>query len=49
MSENGQVSVLVVRGTDLVREACRRHQTSPTASAALGRALMGTLLMGCFR
>lgn len=49
ISDNGQVSVLVVRGTELVREACQRHQTSPTASAALGRALLGTLLMSCFR
>ncbi|CAL5221871.1 g4134 [Coccomyxa viridis] len=49
MSENGEVSILVVDGTDLVSEACTRHGTAPTASAALGRALMGTLLMGCFR
>ena len=49
ISDNGQVSVLVVRGTDVVAEACRRHQTSPTASAALGRALLGTLLLGSFR
>lgn len=32
--------------TDLVDEACRRHQTSPTASAALGRLLTGALLLG---
>ncbi|KAK9803149.1 hypothetical protein WJX72_002817 [[Myrmecia] bisecta] len=49
MSDNGEVSLLVVRGTELVQEACRRHQTAPTASAALGRALLGTLLMGCFK
>ena len=30
-------------------QACERHKTSPTASAALGRALLGTLLMGAFR
>jgi molecular chaperone Hsp33 len=29
-----------------VREAVRRHQTSPTVSAALGRVLTGTLLLG---
>ncbi|CAL8468269.1 g7809 [Coccomyxa elongata] len=40
---------MVVRGTNLVQEACSRHRTAPTASAALGRALLGTLLMGCFR
>lgn len=49
ISDNGQVSILVVRGTNLVQEACTRHKTSPTASAALGRALLGTLLMGAFR
>jgi len=32
--------------TGLVNEACRRHGTSPTASAALGRALTGALLLG---
>ena len=30
-------------------QACTRHGTAPTASAALGRALLGSLLMGCFR
>ena len=32
--------------TALVGEACRRHRTFPTASAALGRALTGGLLLG---
>ncbi len=32
--------------TGLVNEACWRHRTSPTASAALGRTLTGTLLLG---
>jgi molecular chaperone Hsp33 len=32
--------------TNLVAEACGRHHTAPTASAALGRALTGTLLLG---
>lgn len=31
------------------QEACNRHRTAPTASAALGRALMGTLLLASFR
>ncbi len=30
-------------------QACERHKTAPTASAALGRALLGTLLMGTFK
>ena len=49
ISDNGQVSVIVATGTRLVQEACERHKTAPTASAALGRALMGTLLMATFR
>lgn len=49
LSENGQVSIVVVDGTTLVRDACNRHQTAPTASAALGRAILGTLMMSCFR
>lgn len=32
--------------TGLVREACLRHGTTPTVSAALGRTLTGTLLLG---
>jgi molecular chaperone Hsp33 len=32
--------------TGLVAEAARRHETSPTATAALGRTLTGTLLLG---
>jgi len=32
--------------TSLVNEAAQRHQTSPTASAALGRALTAGLLLG---
>jgi molecular chaperone Hsp33 len=32
--------------TGLVAEACRRHGTAPTASAALGRTMTGTLLLG---
>lgn len=32
--------------TETVTEAVRRHQTSPTVTAALGRVLTGTLLLG---
>jgi molecular chaperone Hsp33 len=32
--------------TSLVAEAARRHQTTPTVTAALGRTLTGTLLLG---
>ena len=30
-------------------QACQRHGTAPTASAALGRTLLGTLLIACFK
>jgi molecular chaperone Hsp33 len=42
---DGGASVRVVTATVLVREAARRHATSPTATVALGRAMMGTLLL----
>ena len=42
---DGTIRVLSAITTDVVAEARRRHQTSPTASAALGRVLTGTLLM----
>jgi len=40
-----RIRVLVVRCTGVVNEAQRRHQTSPLASVALGRALAGGLLL----
>ncbi len=33
----------------VIVQACSRHETAPTASAALGRLLMGTLLLAAFR
>ena len=42
---DGTIRVLSAITTEVVTEAQRRHQTSPTASAALGRVLTGTLLM----
>ena len=40
------VRLIAAVTTDTVEEAVRRHQTSPTASAALGRMLTGAALMG---
>ncbi|MBA2379465.1 MAG: Hsp33 family molecular chaperone HslO [Blastocatellia bacterium] len=42
----GTVRVLAATTTAITTEAVRRHQTSPTVSAALGRMLTGTLLLG---
>lgn len=41
----GQVRVLAATTTELVREGVRRHDTSPTASAALGRVLTGAAVL----
>ena len=40
------VRLIAAVTTDTVEEAIRRHGTSPTASAALGRMLTGAALMG---
>jgi molecular chaperone Hsp33 len=42
----GTIRVLAAVTTDITAEAIRRHETSPTVSAALGRMLTGTLLLG---
>ena len=41
----GDLAVRSLVATSVVREAARRHETQPTASAALGRTLMGALLL----
>jgi molecular chaperone Hsp33 len=43
---DGKIRGLSCVTTRLVEEACRRHGTAPTASAALGRALTGGALLG---
>jgi molecular chaperone Hsp33 len=43
---DGTVRCMAAVTTDLVAEAARRHETSPTVAAALGRLLTGTLLLG---
>jgi molecular chaperone Hsp33 len=42
----GTIRVMAAITTDAVAEAIRRHQTSPTAGAALGRMLTGAALLG---
>ncbi len=49
VSAAGDVAVRVIVATELVAEASARHGTSPTASAALGRTLMGTALLAAAR
>lgn len=43
---SNQLRCMAAVTTNLVAEACRRHRTFPTASAALGRTLTGGLLLG---
>ncbi len=43
---DGTVRCMAAVTTKLVAEAARRHETSPTVAAALGRTLTGTLLLG---
>lgn len=45
IASDDTVSVRVLVATELVRDATERHDTSPTASVALGRSLMGALLL----
>jgi molecular chaperone Hsp33 len=45
LSEDGSVSVRALIGSALVRDAARRHETSPVATAALGRTLLGAVLL----
>jgi molecular chaperone Hsp33 len=42
----GQVRVIAAITNEITAEAINRHETSPTVSAALGRMLTGTLLLG---
>lgn len=43
---DGQVRVMVLEATEIVEEARRRHDSWHTATAALGRTICGTLLLG---
>jgi len=43
---DGTIRVLGARTTETTAEAQRRHQAWPTATAALGRTLTGTVMLG---
>jgi molecular chaperone Hsp33 len=45
MTDDGFFQVVVVKTTDVVREAARRHHLGPLATVLLGRALTGVMLL----
>lgn len=45
LAYDGQIRILVLRANDVVQEAQKRHGTWHTATAALGRTLVATLLL----
>lgn len=46
VAKEGQIRVMAARTTRLAEEGRRRHGTMPVATAALGRLMTGTVMMG---
>ncbi len=46
MTQDGSARVLVINGREMVRTMAEKHRTSPTATAALGRLLCATSMLG---
>lgn len=46
ITTNKEIRALAVNSTEIVKEAQKRHETTPVATAALGRVITGALLTG---
>ena len=49
IAKSGNTFAIACDTTDLVNEACRKHDVGPLAAAALGRALTSAVLMGALQ